>query len=428
MADNTMDFAQPDPNAPPAPEPVPQTPFVPQGAEQPAPQAAPVPVSANDVLATGAEAEQKAKQNAAIGVHEAQSAQQDFIAGQEKLADAANREAYQQQIAMQHQADQLQVQDNMQHLFLKEYQARSAKFNTESEALLQQIDAHVAASHPRDIWQAAGVNPILGGIAVALSGMGGGPNQAFEMIKARAGVRAQQIAQEGQALGMKASTLAQMYNQSAEIFQNSESGVKAMQATLLEQTATQVKLSASKYAGPNASANAQVLIGKFLMEAAQLKQQARQLGMQGIKDNLSAQTNVYDLHQRAVNQVAMKKAADQIEGRKVLEGRQATDQAIRLIQAYKETPAMNVTRRNQILAELGPILAKADVPGSNRILTESGRKAELQKMGGMDLGRLGRIFTNPDELINTLVQQQQEREGGGAAGPATPQQILQGAQ
>lgn len=428
MADNTIDFAQPDPNAPPAPEPAPQTPPVPQGAQQAVPQPAPSPVAATDVLGTGAEAEKKAKQNAAVGIKEANQAQQDFAAGQQKLVEAQAHEAQQQQIAMQHQADQLQVQDNMQHIFLKEYQARTEKFNVESDALLQQIDAHVAASHPRDVWSAAGVNPIIGSIAVALGGMGGGPNQAFEMIKARANIRAQQIAQEGQALGMKASVLGQMYNQSAEIFQNSQSGVKAMQATLLEQTATQVKLAAAKYGGTAASGNAQVLVGKFMMEAAQLKQQARQLGMQGIKDNLSAQTNVYDLHQRAVNQVAMKKTSDQIEARKVLEGRQATSQAIRLVQAYKETPVYEVAKRNQLLAELGPILAKADVPGSNRILTEAGRKAELQKMGGFEVPLLGRMFTNPDELINTLVQQQQEREGGNAMGPATPQQILQGAQ
>ena len=381
-----------------------------------------------DVLRAGAGAEALGNQ-AVRETHDKTNEQVvNAAAAENELARNKAMEMQRQNAVLEKQANDHQVEAQMQKDFMDEYRTRVQKMNVESDALLQQVNAHLAASHPKDIWTAAGVNPVIGAIAVGLSGMGGGPNQAMEIIKARAGIRAAQLSEEHNALGMKASVLAQMYGQAAQIYDNSEAGVQAIQATYMKQAAEQVQMVANTYAGMNAGPNAQIMIQKFNQEALKLNMEAKQLGMQGKRERMTAETNI--LHAHAVAQAKLNQhKIDQIEQRKILEGREATNQALQLIEQYKALPVYDVAARNQILESLAPLLAKADQPGSNRIPSHDTREAEKGKVGGFNVPFLGRVMTNPDKLAEILKEQQAQREGNPNLPLAqTPAQILGGAQ
>jgi len=339
----------------------------------------------------------------------------DNLEAQRKAAEAQAKaeidEAHAQAPIMEERATQAQHLANAQLDIQKRWQEQQQRLAAQDAEVNQAYEKFAKDSHPKDLWTAAGVNPLIGRIAVMLGGIGsalaGGPNDQLEYVKALAAHRAQQIEQEGKALGMRASRLAQLHAQTSQNFHDSSAANDKLKAMLMDSAATQIDQVANNFRDPKAKAKAQGFIANLKQDAAKLKMDSYQKEHQAAFQAFTSKINVYDHMLNA----ASKTAQDKQIAREQQKGRIATDQAIQLIEEFKRTSPLNIARRNQLLAQIAPLMAKADQPSSNRILTKEGRSAENAKLGGIEIPLLGRIGTDPDAAIKALRDQQTEREG-----------------
>ena len=175
-----------------------------------------------------------------------------------------------------------------------------------------------------------------------------------------------------------------------------------------------MKAIVNKYAPAHAVAAANQTVAKLKNDAAGHVQQGYAMGMQGLHAAMTG--NAAALHYIGKAHDAVQ--ADKVMQRQIQIGKEATSQAINLINQWKNL-AHDPIARARIEAQLGPLLAKADMPGSNRILTEGGRETELSKLRGHVFGNAtlgGWLTGDPDGLIKQLLTQQQLREQGGVVG------------
>ena len=410
-------------NFQPPPDAEPAQPMQAPAMQQPSPQMEQDQAQAQQLMHAAAHERHDAAKVANDEINlraEAMGVQTDAI---KNMAEAQKKQNEVLQPYIEEHAKQNQILAAAQKDYLDRYNARVATLDQADTQMTKELDAYAARAHPTDLWSSAGVNPIQGRIAVMLSGMGQalqgqGGNPMLEQFKSMAANRAQQIMTEGRALEMKQSHLAKLHSQASEMLGDQTAANAKFQAMLLNNIAAQTQAVAGRYANPQVQAKAMETIGQLQQEAAKLNGAAKMQAIHTGIAALGAETNVFDHLMSAHERVEMARAkgtkADQIEMRKVQEGAAATDQALDLIKQLKATT--NPVAKKQLMAQLAPILAKADVPGSNRILTEAGRQSELSKLGGVEIPRaipfIGgtRVGADLDSLEDALLKQQQTRD------------------
>lgn len=193
---------------------------------------------------------------------------------------------------------ELQVIQVAQGMVDQESDKRLAELETRSAAHQKEWDVFMATSHPTDIWGAAGVDPIMGSIAMALGQLGtfmGGTNSVAETIKMRANVRAQQIAQQASALGQRGERIHQMFNESINIHNSKSAALDKLRANYIQQSELLVKSIASEYGSPMARLKADEVKNALYKERLEIIAKADETARRATIDGLHAETNVAQL-------------------------------------------------------------------------------------------------------------------------------------
>ena len=361
---------------------------------------APAPVAAPPARATISDAgairdsrrlDQAADQVAADEQRMRDQAQAKQIAAEQAQVAAQQQQAYAQAPALKFEADQQEALRSAQQKVLDEYQAQARSFQTDDEALSQQIERHVAASHPTDIWGAAGVNPILGRIAIALSGWDGKGNNAMNMITNMAAIRANQFNEEGTALGQKASFLGQRAARAAQIYGDATNGNDKISSLLVKQVAAQVQQIANTYAGPQAQSKAQVLISQLLAKSAELDANAKNKALASKRTGVASRLNAAALLNSEMKEVTAKNDGNKTELAKQQEASVYAESAVKTLRRILETSAgANITNYGQaraLLIQAAQDGIKAKNPGVRSAnISPAMLQNEMKQMGAFGEG------------------------------------------
>ncbi len=212
------------------------------------------------------------------------------------MVETAQRQA--EADAKRDAAEGMRNEVTAQNMYRDEWAKRRAELDTRLKTHNQQLDAHLAASHPTDIWTASGVPPVAGAIALFLGTVGtfrGGANTALEVIKMRADLRASQLRAEGQALDMEGSQLHQMMKDADSLYGDQRAGSESMQSAILRSSMAQIDVIANKYASPNARLASVELKNKLFLESMKLQNSATQKAIDNAGKALQADTDAVKL-------------------------------------------------------------------------------------------------------------------------------------
>jgi hypothetical protein len=303
-------------------------------------------------------------------------------------------------------------QQNVHQTYQQDYQKRElAYMDTQKE-----LDAVRAQMHPTDIFGASGVGPVQGTIAMILGAIGGandGRNSAVTRLDQLAQQRAHMLQQEANLIEKKGGMQENMFGIARQKLGDDQSAYLATYQAQLEGVKAEMQQVSNNFRSPraqNAARSAMAAIDQKLVAVqTQMGQFNSQQAMQGA---VAIGQQSLERDKMALARATGPKSDP--ESRKLAEAAAATEEAVRLIREIRSgkfSPTENAAKRSQ----LATVLARAENPGSNRVLTPDTRRAEIEKTGGIPIpftqgkNRIG-DDSGLQNLEDQLIRQQHERD------------------